>query len=235
MFILLSLVACEPSPTDVEAQALQLESASVSTDACADWGTCSGDEVASGALATSAGAAAGDLSLTVGETVFAVHSPTGVDLAPFDGDVVSAAVVYDWGVPASLALSDDTGLVYIVESGSGDAFAAIDVQYGEELGSIVDDADYKLTFRTLEVATDEGAVVVKPGEVRAVRIDGLLFRFGAIAAYETSTIPGGEYTGCGGERSMMSYELLRIDEEATFPSVTRPADLPMALSDSCAG
>lgn len=235
MFILLSLVACEPSPTDVEAQALQLESASVSTDACADWGTCSGDEVASGELAASAGAGAGDLSLTVGETVFAVHSPTGVDLAPFDGDVVSAAVAYDWGVPASLALSDDVGLVYVVESGSGDAIAAIDVQYGEELGSIVDDADYKLTFRTLEVATDDGVVVVKPGEVRAVRIDGLLFRFGAIAAYETSTIPGGEYTDCGGESSMMSYELVRIEEEATFPTVTRPVDLPMALSDSCSG
>lgn len=235
MFILLSLVACEPSPTDIEAQALQLESASVASDVCADWGTCSGQEVAQGALSSTAGEVEGDLSLQVGDTSFAVHSPTGADLGSFEGDAVSAAVAYDWGVPASLALSDDIGLVYVVESGSGDALATIDVQYGEELGSVVDDADYKLTFRTLEVATDDGVVVVKPGEVRAVTIDGLVFRFGAIAAYETSTIPGGEYTDCGGESSIMSYELVRIEEATTFPNRTRPVDLPMALSDSCSG
>lgn len=231
MFILLLLTACQPDPAAQAAADLQLENASVTSDACAEWSECTGNELTSGVLAVSASGQ--DLAITVGELEFGVHSPTGADLIPYVGTTVSVAVNYDWMLPASMLLSDESGLLYVVESGAGNGFAAIDVQYGEELGSLVDEADYKLTFRTLEVSTDDGVVSVKPGEVKAVTIDGAVYRFGAIAAYETSTIPGGEYMDCGGESSMLSYELVRVEAASTWEPIQRPASVGMAGVSGC--
>lgn len=235
MFTLLLLSACQPDPEAVAAADLQLENATVSSEACADW--CTGDVLASGALAvtSSGGESAVDLDITVDDIQFAVHSPTGADLSAFVGSTVSVAMNYDWMLPASLELTDESGVLYVLESGAGDAFSEIDVQYGEELGSLVDDADYKLTFHALDVTTDSGVVSVKPGEVVTVTIDGAMYRFGAIAAYETSTIPGGEYSDCGGESPMLSYELVRIETERTWTPIQRPASLGMAAFSGCGG
>ncbi len=235
--LVLTFAAC--SSPDPDAQALadqQLESASVVSPACTD-GVCDGSDLATGALAVtrSAGASSVELELTVDAVTAAVHSPTGVDLSAFDGTEVTLAVRSDWMVPASLALRDAEGVVYVVESGQGDAFGVFDVQYGKELGRLVDDADYELTFRALDVATDDGVVSVEPGEVVTVRVDGASWRFAAIAAYEVGTIPGGEYADCGGEAPMASYEAVRLPEEAAFDPIVRPAGLPMALYSGCGG
>lgn len=237
MFTLLLLSACQPDPEAVAAADLQLENAAVSSEACADWSICTGDVLASGALAvtSSGGESSVDLDITVDETQFAVHSPTGADLSAFVGNTVSAAVNYDWMLPASIELTDESGVLYVLESGAGNAFSEIDVQYGEELGSLVDDADYKLTFHALDVTTDSGVVSVKPGEVVTVTIDGAMYRFGAIAAYETSTIPGGEYSDCGGESPMLSYEMVRVEADRTWTAIQRPASLEMAAFSGCGG
>ncbi len=237
MYVLLLLTACQ---NEVEARAaadLQLENATVTTDACVDWGTCSGDAIADGALAVTStgGESAVDLGITVGEVVLAVHSPTGADLSAYAGHTVTAAVNYDWMLPASLELRDESGLLYVVESGAGNAFSDVDVQYGEALGSLVDEADYKLTFHALDITTDSGVVSVKPGEMKTVTIDGAMYRFGAIAAYDVATIPGGMYSDCGGESPMLSYELVRIEADRTWAGIQRPAELDMAAASGCGG
>ena len=112
----------------------------------------------------------------------------------------------DWMVAPSLQLSDDAGVVYVVEAGSGDAFEAIEVAYGEVLGEVV-----------------------------TIHLDGQAYRFGAIAAYTTDTIEGGEYMDCGGEAPMLSYELSRIAEDRTFDAVKRAASAEMAKFSGCGG
>lgn len=236
--VLLSLFACNPESAEDKAAAdLQLEAASVQTDACPEFESCDGSDLATGVLAVerSAGDSSVDLTLAIDDVSIAVHSPTGADLSDFVGAEVTAAVRGEWMIPTSLSVRDDAGLVYLVESGAGDAFAAVGVAYGEELGQIVDDADYQLTFRALDVSTDDGVVSVKPGQVVTIHLDGATYRFGAIAAYEVDTIPGGMYSDCGGESPMLSYELVRIAEAQTFPELKRPAGLDMALYNGCGG
>ncbi|MSP55871.1 MAG: hypothetical protein EXR69_09755 [Myxococcales bacterium] len=87
----------------------------------------------------------------------------------------------------------------------------------------------------MEVATDDGVGSVQPGEVVTIHVDGVSYRFGAIAAYTVATIPDGEYADCGGELPMLSYALLRIPADATFPTLTRPDGAPMALYSGCGG
>lgn len=238
MSLALLLLACNiESAEDKAAADLQLEAATVDPGDCVGEDGCDGSDLATGALAVTrtSGDASVELEITVGDVVTAVHSPTGVDLAAYVGTEVTVAARGGWMEAMSLELRDEAGPVYVVEAGDGDAFSVIEVKYGEVLGDIVDDADYKLTFRALEVTTDDGAVSVKPGEVVTVHIDGLSYRFGAIAAYETDTIPGGEYADCGGESPMLSYELVRIEEDATFPVLVRPASLNMAAVSGCGG
>lgn len=236
--VLLALAACNPeSPEDKAAADLQLESATVQTEACPELESCDGSDLASGALAVtrSSGDSSVDLTLTVDDVDFAVHSPTGADLSAYEGSDVTVAVRGEWMIPTSLSVRDADGLVYVVESGAGDAFDAIDVAYGEELGQVVDDADYQLTFRAIDVTTDDGVVSVKPGQVVTIHLDGATWRFGAIAAYEVDTIPDGVYSDCGGESPMLSYELVRIAQDQSFPEIKRPAGLDMALYSGCGG
>lgn len=238
MSLLLLTLACSPvtvrGEADLEAQSLQLESATVDTTVCSDDVPCDGTVAATGALAVTTGEG-GALTVGVGELSVAVHTPTGVDLSEHAGATVSAAVVTDWMVAPSLQLSDDTGVVYVVEAGSGTAFEAIEVAYGEVLGEVVDEADYLLTFHALDVTTDDGVIPVKPGEIVTIHLDGQAYRFGAIAAYTTETIEGGEYMDCGGEAPMLSYELSRIAEDRTFDVVKRAASVEMAKFSGCGG
>lgn len=239
MILALALAACTPSPivVAIEAAALQLEAGSVSSEACPDPMSCDATDIASGALAVTRtdGDAAADLTITVDQTVFDVHSPTGADLSAFVGSDVTASLQGGWMVPLSLELRDADGPVYVLEAGAGDVFAELDVQYGESLGEIVDEADYRLTFHRMDVSTDDGVVSVTPGEVVTIHVDGLTYRFGAIAAYTVGTIPNGEYADCGGEAPMLSYELVRIPADATFPTLRRPEGAPMALYSGCGG
>lgn len=240
MFLLaLSLTACAPvaSPTGTDAAALQLEAGSASSEACPDVNACDGVDIAAGPLAVTrtAGDSSVDLTLTVADLAFDVHSPTGADLSAFDGADVTASIQGEWMVPVSLELRDDAGPVYVLEAGSGDVFSEVDVRYGAELGSIVDDADYELTFHSIDITTDDGVVSVNPGDVVTIHVNGATYRFGAIAAYTVGTVEGGEYTDCGGELPMLSYELVRIAADTTFPALKRPEGLPMALYSGCGG
>lgn len=236
MSLVLFLLACSPETAEDKAAAeLQLEAATISSEACPDPESCDGIDVATGTLAAtrSDGASSVDLTLTIDETDFAIHSPTGIDLSDFVGTEITASIRGEWMMPTSLELHDAQGLVYVVESGAGNVFSAIDVQYGETLGQIVDEDDYQRIFHALEVSTDDGVVSVKPGEVVTIHINNVSYRFGAIAAYEIDTIPNGEYTDCGGESPILSYELVRITEEKTWPALVRPAGLEMALYSGC--
>jgi hypothetical protein len=231
MSLLVLLTACT-EPAGEAAQDSQLEAARVSSPACEE-GECLGDEVASGTLAVATEGKA--VSMTVGDVSFTVHSPTSVDLSPYAGGEVSAFMAFDWMAPASLQLTDGEGLLYVVEAGDGSAFEAVDVSPGDELGSLVDDADYERTFHRMDVVTDDGTVSVAPGEVVGVTLDGGSYRFGAIAAYEVDTIEGGDYSDCGGELPMMSYEMVRVPAPVAAATLHRDPSDEAARYSGCGG
>ena len=239
----LALTACgaplseSGTETGPDAADLQLEAGSVTSEACPDTYSCDAIDLATGPLdvTRTGGDPTADLAITVDDVLFSVHSPTGVDLAEFAGSEVTASMRGEWMVPISFELHDADGPVYVLESGGGDVFSVVPVVYGEELGAIVDDADYKLTFHAIDVSTDDGVVSVKPGEVVTIHLDGASYRFAAIASYTAGEIPGGEYADCGGRLSMLSYELLRISADATFPMIKRPDSATMALHSGCGG
>jgi len=234
MTLALLLAACSPSPTLVESDlAAQLELATVSSDACVDPGTCLGDAVAAGALAVAGDAR--DPVLTVGGVAFAIHSPTSAPLAALAGREVTASVRYDYFMPASLTLADAEGLVYVVETGAGDAFAAFDVAWGDEKDETVTEDDWVLTYRDLVVQTDDGPVALVPGDVAGIVVDGVSWRFSVIASYEVGTLPDGEYPDCGGRSPMLSYEAVRVDEEVEPARLLRPEGLEMAGWSGCGG
>lgn len=228
--IALLLLACGSTPT-TDIEALQLESGSFATPACADPGVCVGDVVAEGALVVTTSGV--NQAFTVGETSFTLHSPGSSDLAATAGASVQATVAWDWMLPASLKLTDEFGALYVFEGGVGDAFGEFDVSFGAELGSMVDDQDYRRTFTTLVVATDDGPVELTPGDARGVTVNGVAWQFTAIAAYGISTIPGGEYTDCGGETSILSYEAVRVPVLPEPRQLTRPDGLEMASYSGC--
>jgi hypothetical protein len=241
---LLLLVACSTTPTNSEPTAAdqaaadrQLEAAGIATDACPEGERCDGGVLDEGPLAVtrSAGVSSVELTLTVGETVVSVHSPTGADLAEFIGTEVTAAVGGDVGMGPSLALRDAQGFVYVIEGGDGTSFAPIAVQFGAELGRIVDGRGYEVTFYAIDIATDDGVVSVEPGQVVTLSVDGQRYRFGAIAAYVAEEVAGVAYLDCGAEPPMLSYELVRIDEELASTSVTRPAGSEIAAVNTPCG
>lgn len=239
----LAITACETAPSDTGAETgpaaadLQLEAGSVTSEACLDTYSCDATDIATGPLEVTRTAldSAADLAITVDDVAFSVHSPTGVDLAEFAGSEVTASMRGEWMVPISFELHDADGPVYVLETGRGNVFSVVPVDFGEDLGFIIDDADYQLTFRAIDVSTDDGVVSVKPGEVVTIHIDGASYRFAAIAAYTAGEIPGGEYAACGGLLSMLSYELLRIPADTTFSAIKRSDSATMARKSGCGG
>ena len=239
----LSLTACDPAPSDTGAETgpaaaeLQLEGGSVTSEACPDTYSCDATDIATGPLEVTRTAVdpAADLAITVDGVAFSVHSPTGVDLSEFVGSEVTASMRGEWMVPISFELHDTDGPVYVLETGRGNVFSVVPVDFGEDLGFIIDDDDYQLTFHAIDVSTDDGVVSVKPGDVVTIHVGGASYRFAAIASYTAGEIPGGEYADCGGRLSVLSYELLRIPADSTFSSIKRPDTATMARHSGCGG
>ncbi len=187
-----------------------------------------GSEVAetfTGALAASAGAEEGDWSISVGDQSFELHSPSRADLSAFSGEV-SLTVGEAWDIAPSVLLEDASGVAYVAshsaEEDGSTAFGRSVWRFGEPIGHgvIVNeyDEENEVTFLEVEVTDDNGSQIVLPGEPAEITLDGVLYRFTVVAAYQ----PEQERRAKCGPPDMLSVEIVRAEQPDLTP-LARPS------------
>jgi hypothetical protein len=202
---------------------------------------------ATGTLAVSG--TADDPSLRIataeGEIGVDLHLPGSSELAWLDGADVTLSLpspeAYDRWTQAPLVLSDDDGPAFVAQlighsPDAADATFGVDfVRYGATHGY---DEKGSTAFHTRSavVQTDDGPIDVLPGEVHAISLDGVAWRFVLIAAYEVDE-PSGTFEAaskCMGPPDALSFEMVRVDlDDAAESMLVRPDALEPAIGPGC--
>lgn len=156
-----------------------------------------------------------------------VYSATQADLSSLDQREVNARLAQDSQGYTAMAVLDEEGLAWLVEPTDGalltpELLGEDFIQFGQQVASsFVDADDYEITLYDAVIQTDDGPVTVTSGVVYAVTIGGLRYRFVLISAYQVATIPDGAYPLCGERQDMLSFELIRVDEEPAQRTISR--------------
>ena len=150
----------------------------------------------------------------------AVHLPGESNLRSLDGRHVTLDVGGTAVGPTDRTFSiyDDSGLVFL-----GEYSWALDsrpLQLGDDFvtwGAGIwtgGDVDYQWTFTTAVFQTDDREVELLPGEVAELQVGGQIWRVVVNAAYVVEESRGPFSDGCAQPGSLLSYELLRLDDTA---------------------
>lgn len=222
---LVVLSACLPSMDDNSR-----ESFSIQPDQDEDVATLSGVVEVSGDVAD------GDWVITVEDRSWGVHSAARNDLSILSGEALDLVSRIDAGPLPDLGVSGPDGPRFVAsaaytEDGStwfGRAVWAPGRDLG--VGTVVNDWEEEedVTFVEVEVAADDGDVVLLPGEPASVRIDGAAWRVTVDLAYRrASTL----FAGCEAP-DLLEIELLRTDE-AAGPALVAPSWRTAPASGVC--
>lgn len=229
MLIALALAACTvlENPASEEVLGAQLEALQVDN----------AGQGAEGLLAIEGEGA--DFAIT-SPADFVIHSPSGADLSPWVGQVVTVQAnggAEDWTSSVGIEVSDDEGAIWLAEPGIGSVYAESRfgegfATHGAELGQ-EERGNYIVTYTSVLFQTDEGEVEATAGKPVTLVLGELTYRATVITAYTSEEAPGAPQYDCMGKPPLLSYELLRVDAPATWEPVLRPASLDVADIPGC--
>ena len=167
-----------------------------------------------------------------------VHVPGESWLGQLDGEYVTLELSEPLaGGAHGLALFDDEGLLFVGSPGHGSSaaeerFGEDFVGYGEPLYN-ESRGDYEFAYTSARFRGDDVQIDVLPGEVENLVVAERTWRVVVNAAYEAAPRAKLFETACAEEGSVLSYEMLRVDEEA--PTGHLQPEQVRAIEESCAG
>jgi hypothetical protein len=167
----------------------------------------------------------GDLSIEL-------HTPGSLDLSFLDGEM-TRLVLSPSGLHGerNLALYDDQGVAYLAIGSynwdlADEAFGAGFVDFGSVVATDRGDG-YDWTYNTVAFQTDDGAVEVGAGERTTILLDGERWEVVVVSAYQVEARPRAMLP-CGGISDMLSFEMVRVTEDADEGMIQRPDGSKMA-------
>lgn len=180
----------------------------------------------SGTLAVTAGEAEGDWILEIDGSTFTYHSPSRADLSTLDGLDVKLKLWDAYEVSPSLLITDDEGVAFYSTADArsgGSQFSRYTWEFGETIGKGELPEPYEgetlpVFFKEVIMHTDDGEIVLLPGEPTRVEHYGDSYRLTVTAAYEADNPVNAK---CGAP-DVLAIELLRA-EEVPSETLTRSA------------
>lgn len=161
---------------------------------------------------------------------FEAHSPGAFDLSALAGEgrevnLLGGEVFHH----QSVVVEDESGPLWVADLGDRAGAVSVliggsPVRAGEVLASAEDDT-WTWSYTSLIVPTDEGDVELLPGDVETVSINGVLWRFVAVAAYTREPQEGASLPGCPVMFDMLAYEMVRVEAREVSGLLERPAGL----------